>query len=88
MACGAPVVAARGGAIPDTVGDAALLVAPGDTDALRAAIARVLSDASLARELAERGRARANLFRWETSAAQMAELLSDAAGRGVTPPHY
>jgi len=84
MACGAPVVAARGGAIPDTVGDAALLVAPGDTDALRAAIVRVLSDATLATDLTARGHARAALFRWETSAARMAELLRGAAAETGT----
>ncbi|MBI2213831.1 MAG: glycosyltransferase family 4 protein [Acidobacteria bacterium] len=78
MACGAPVVASRGGAIPDTVGDAALLVAPGDGDALREAIARVLSDASLASDLTARGLARAHQFRWETSAARMTELLRAA----------
>lgn len=84
MACGAPVVAARGGAIPDTVGNAALLVAPGDADALRAAIARVLTDPALATDLTSRGRARAALFRWETSAARMAELLRvAAAGAGL-----
>ncbi|MCM2315981.1 MAG: glycosyltransferase family 4 protein [Thermoanaerobaculia bacterium] len=84
MACGAPVVAARGGAIPDTLGDAALLVAAGDTDALRAAIARVLSDTMLARDLTGRGRARVSLFRWDSSAERMAELLrAAAAGPGA-----
>ena len=81
MACGAPVVAARGGALPDTVGDAALLVAPGDADGLRDAIARILRDESLARDLSARGIARARLFRWDTSAARMAELLREAATR-------
>lgn len=78
MACGAPVVAARGGAIPDTLGDAALLVPPGDADALRAAIMRVLSDGALASELSARGRERARLFRWEGSAERMTALLRQA----------
>ena len=76
-----PVVAARGGAIPDTVGDAALLVPAGDTGALRGAIARVLSEPALARELAERGALRAKLFRWDRSAARVAELLLAASLR-------
>ena len=79
MACGAPVVAARGGAIPDTVGDAALLVTPGDAGALRDAIVRVLSDAALARDLAAKGPERARLFTWDSSAARMAELLREAS---------
>ncbi|MGK2856290.1 MAG: glycosyltransferase family 4 protein [Thermoanaerobaculia bacterium] len=83
MACGAPVVATRGGAIPDTLGDAALLVAPGDANALRAAIASVLADAPLARDLTALGFERAGRYRWDTSAAMMRELLREAFGHGA-----
>lgn len=81
MACGAPVVAARGGAIPETLGDAALLVPPGDMDALRAAIVHALSDDTLARDLAARGQERAHSFSWDSSAAQMTELLIGSTRR-------
>src|SRR5205823_3276573 len=70
MACGAPVIATRTGAIPEYGGDgAALLVDPGDRDALRDALARVLRDAGLRRELRARGPERAKACRWEASAA-------------------
>src|SRR5207245_915367 len=46
MACGAPVIATRTGAIPEYADGAALLVDPGDRDALRAAILRLLRDES------------------------------------------
>ena len=75
LACGAPVIATRTGAIPEFAGDAALLIDPGDRDALRAALLRVLSDASLRRELRARGPERASLYRWDASAQIMAELL-------------
>ena len=78
MACGAPVVATRVGAIPEFAGDAALLVDPGDRDGLRDAIARLLRDPVLRRELRARGPERAKRYRWETSAATMTQLLEDA----------
>jgi len=79
MACGAPVVATRVGAIPEFAGDAALLVDPGDRDGLRDAMARLLRDPALRRELRARGPERAKRYRWETSAATMTRLLEDAA---------
>ncbi len=79
LACGAPVVATRTGAIPEFAGDAALLVNPGDRDALRTSLMRVLRDAPLRRELRARGPERASLYRWEASARTMRELLEDAA---------
>ena len=76
MACGAPVIATRVGAIPEYAEDAAILVPPRDRDALREALVRVLRDAALRRELRARGPARARQFGWDRSAQTMAELLS------------
>jgi len=79
MACGAPVIATRTGAIPDFAGDAALLVDPGDRDALRDALVRVLRDSALRSELRVRGSERARAYSWERSARTMTELLAEAA---------
>ena len=59
MAAGCAVVASRVGGIPDVVsdGDNGLLVEPGDTEALAAAIARLAADPALAQRLGERARA-------------------------------
>jgi glycosyltransferase involved in cell wall biosynthesis len=79
MACGAPVIATRTGAIPDYAGDDALLVPPGDRDALRDAMLRLLRDRELRRALRARGPLRAAHYRWEPSARLMSDLLRDAA---------
>jgi len=75
LACGAPVIATRTGAIPEFAGDAAILVDPGDRDALRAALVRVLRDPVLRDELRARGPERAALYRWDHGASLMTELL-------------
>jgi len=79
MACGAAVIATRTGAIADYADGAALLVNPGDRDALRAAMLRLLGDAALRADLGARGIERAKQFRWERSAKLMSELLAEAA---------
>jgi len=69
MAAGTPVVTTTAGSLPEVVGDAAALVAPGDVEGLAAAIARVLADPAAAADLVERGRARAATFTWDATAA-------------------
>ncbi len=79
MACGAPVIATRTGAIPEYAGDAALLVDPGDAEALREAMLRIIRDRSLRDELRSRAVERASHYRWEASARTMTELLLEAS---------
>ncbi|HET9442551.1 MAG TPA: glycosyltransferase, partial [Acidimicrobiales bacterium] len=63
MAFGLPVVARACGAIPETAGDAALVLPPDDDPALLAeAMAAVLDDVSLRATLVERGQARLDRF--------------------------
>jgi glycosyltransferase involved in cell wall biosynthesis len=72
MACGVPVVATTGGALPEVVGQdgvTGLLVAPGDQEALAAALGRVLDEPSLAARLSEAGRRRVlERFTWRACA--------------------
>jgi glycosyltransferase involved in cell wall biosynthesis len=59
LTAGRPLVATAVGGLPELVGDAALLVPPGDPAALAAAVGRVLADPAFAAELGRRGRERA-----------------------------
>ena len=79
LACGAPVIAARAGALPEVVGDAGLLVDPRNPGEIAAALQAVERDADLAERLAEAGPARAAQFRWSDTAAQVRELLLECA---------
>ena len=80
MACGTPVVAGNRGAIPEVCGDAALLVDPTDEAELAAALAAVLSDEDLRRELARRGLERASGFSWSYSAERTLAVYAEVLG--------
>lgn len=57
MACGRPLIASRGGGVPDIVreGETGLLVPPGDVNAMADALVTLSRDVTLARRLAENG---------------------------------
>jgi len=81
MACGLPLVATTAGALPEVVGDAALLVPPGDHGALADQLTVLLGDPGLRRGLGERGRARVlERFTWEAAARATAERYREAMG--------
>jgi glycosyltransferase involved in cell wall biosynthesis len=79
MAAGVPVVASAAGAVPEIVGDAAVLVPPRDVDALAGALVSVLDDADARAALVEKGRCRVTRFTWEACGDGLAELYADAA---------
>jgi glycosyltransferase involved in cell wall biosynthesis len=65
MASGTPLIASRAGALPEVVGDAALLVPPGDSEELAAALRTLLDDDAARAEHAARGLARVRKrFAW------------------------
>jgi GT2 family glycosyltransferase/glycosyltransferase involved in cell wall biosynthesis len=74
MASGVPVVAADRTALPETCGDAALLVDPDDGDALTDALLEATGDEQVRERLIRRGLERSALFSWDRSAH-----LTDAA---------
>jgi glycosyltransferase involved in cell wall biosynthesis len=80
MACGAPVVAVGASAVPEVVGDAGILVAPGDVAALTQALTALATIGELAAELREKGRRRCAQFSWERAAGQTLAVYEEAAG--------
>lgn len=88
MACGTPVVATRAGSLPEVLGDAAVLVPPGDVAAFGTALGRVLDDAALRARLREQGPQRARGFTWDataraTRAAYRAAYAGARGSRGM-----
>ncbi|SEH10281.1 glycosyltransferase [Thermoleophilum album] len=76
MASGTPVVCSNRSALPETCGDAALLVDPTDAEQLADGLLRVLTDEDLRATLVRRGLARARQFSWER-AARLTDALID-----------
>ena len=85
MAAGKAVVATRTGGVPEVVehGETGLLVAPGDSERLRAAVVELLGDAPRRAEMGAKGLARAReRFDLARTVADLEQLYREAAERG------
>ncbi len=85
MACEVPVVSTTGGALPEVVGDAGVLVPTEDPQALEQAIATLLENPERRAELGRAGRSRIEeKFCWRVTAGHMVryyrEVLTRANG--------
>jgi glycosyltransferase involved in cell wall biosynthesis len=78
MACGCPVVTSNVSAMPEVVGDAALLANPLDLDEVARQVRRLALEAALRDDLGQRGLERASQFRWETCARDHLEVYREA----------
>ncbi len=76
MAVGTPVVASRGGALPEVGADAALYFDPYRVEDMVNVVGRVLDDPALQADLRERGRARAQAFSWARTARETAQVYA------------
>jgi glycosyltransferase involved in cell wall biosynthesis len=77
MACGAPVITSDRSAMPESAGDAALLVDPDDHDALGETLAALLEDPAAREDLSRRGRARAAAFGWDVTARRTWDVYEE-----------
>jgi len=78
MACGTPVIATTGGALPEVVGNAGILVPPADAQALAVAIRQLLNDEEMQRRMAEAGSQRVKeKFNWQEAARRTVEVYQE-----------
>jgi glycosyltransferase involved in cell wall biosynthesis len=83
MACGTPVIATTGGALPEVVGDAGMLVPPANADALAAAIRQLLNDRQAQLRASEAGKKRVTeQFNWEQAARRTLEVYQEVLTTG------
>ncbi|MFN8472658.1 MAG: glycosyltransferase family 1 protein [Anaerolineae bacterium] len=78
MACGTPVVTTEAGSLGEVAGDAALTVNPLSVKELADALTAVVSDATLASTLRQRGLARASQLSWRETARQTIAVYRQA----------
>jgi glycosyltransferase involved in cell wall biosynthesis len=81
MACAVPVISTTGGALPEVVGNAGLLVPPADPQALARAIETLLDHPEEARRLGEAGYRRVQRhFTWHRAAQLTAAAYREVLG--------
>jgi glycosyltransferase involved in cell wall biosynthesis len=76
MSLGVPVVASAVTAIPEVLGEAALLVNPYSTQEIKKALEEILDNEELRNVLIGKGKKRAAEFTWEKTAAKVLEGLN------------
>ncbi len=80
MACGTAVITSDLSSLPEVAGDAGILVNPLDTDAISAAMMRLLTDSTLRQRLAAAGIEHVKRFSWAKSARQLKSIYDDMLG--------
>ena len=79
MACAVPVISTTGGALPEVVGDAGVLVPPADPNALEAAILDLLDNPEKAAGYGQAGYERVHrLFTWKNAAQETVRVYREA----------
>lgn len=88
MARGVPVACADASSLPEVAGDAALLFDPRDEAAIARAVERLLGEPELARDLREKGLARARQFTWARTARLTLQSYARAFGLAGVPESW
>lgn len=86
MACGVPVISTDGGALPEVVGDAGIIVPTKNPEAIAGAIEALFNDPARRRELSARGRSRIEeQFSWTRAAQEMETLYRNVIAGQRSP---
>lgn len=78
MTLGCPVITTECGAVPEVCRDGAVYVPPDDPSAWAAEICRMIGSASHQQTWAKKGKARAEIFKWDLSARRLATVVNKA----------
>jgi glycosyltransferase involved in cell wall biosynthesis len=79
MACGTPILTSNVNGLKEIAGEAALLIDPNDTESIANGIGKILSDATLRKNLAVKGLERSSLFSWDLCVRKTLELFETVA---------
>ena len=77
MSCGTPVITSNLSSLPEVAGDAAMLVDPYSTDAIRDAIFEIEHDFATRKRLIDSGYEQAKRFSWRNSATQLKSIYDE-----------
>jgi glycosyltransferase involved in cell wall biosynthesis len=81
MSCETPVISSDGGALPEIVGNAGIVVPAGNSEAIATAIHELLEDPERRKTLGKMGRQRIlDKFSWEVAAKQMTRYYMNILG--------
>ena len=80
MACGTPVIASHSSSLPEVVGDAGIMLPPGDPAAWAAGMRLVLGDAAAARELGAKALEKSKQFSWDRTARETLNVYRRVLG--------
>ncbi len=80
MACGTAVITSDLSSLPEVAGTAGILVNPLDSDAISAAMMRLLTDAALRRQLAAAGIEHVKRFSWAKTARRHKSIYDELLG--------
>lgn len=80
MASGTPVLASNTPAVAEVAGDAAELCDPRDSDGMAVALVRLMGDSDRRALLVQRGRERAERWRWPSAARATLEVYRELVG--------
>ncbi len=79
MAAGVPVIVSSAGALPEVVGDAGCVVNGDDIPSIVAQLADLLRDDTTQSQMTERGRRRAEEFRWQRTGQRIADAFGNSS---------
>jgi glycosyltransferase involved in cell wall biosynthesis len=78
LACGVPVISTTGGALPEVVGDAGILIPPADSAALVRSITELFDNPERAKDLGQAGYKRVQEhFTWKKAAEKTVETYRE-----------